>query len=430
MMRLLGTIVWIVNIFMAGLVHGQAIQSGGLAVEIIGVTIRQDRRPVATFKLGDTKGHHVELSDLDPNSIKFTIAAIKADNTGATSYHNYILTKVSGKEYVFKGETKKPALAETLQPDYDQGGSFKQIRSGVFTYTFKTALPANYDRNVTHVVGGEFTRENGKQVANPVFEFIPSGANVKVQRSVVETASCNNCHDPLKAHGGTRREVAGCALCHTEQLTDPESGESLDFKVFVHKIHRGKLLPSVKGSKPYFIVGDNQSVKNYSSVRYPQAMLSDGSYKELRNCQACHADLKKDQWKRFPSIAACTSCHDNVDLATGKNHKLGPLAEGTCVGCHQPNGPEFGPSIAGAHTFPGFSAQLPGVVFEIQKIDDGKPGESPTVTFSVKTKQGEPLDAGKMDNLRLVVGWPTSDYKVAVEEDVRKAQPAGGGVYT
>ena len=429
MMRLLGTIVWIVNIFMAGLVHGQAIQSGGLAVEIIGVTIRQDRRPVATFKLGDTKGHHVELSDLDPNSIKFTIAAIKADNTGATSYHNYILTKVSGKEFVFKGETKKPALAETLQPDFDQGGSFKQIRSGAFTYTFKTALPANYDRNVTHVVGGEFTRENGKQVANPVFEFIPSGANVKVQRSVVETASCNNCHDPLKAHGGTRREVAGCALCHTEQLTDPESGESLDFKVFVHKIHRGKLLPSVIEGKSFFTVALNQRVIDFSNIRYPQAMLSDGSYKELRNCQACHADPKKDQWKRFPSIAACTSCHNNVDLATGRNHKLGPLAEGTCVGCHQPNGPEFGPSIAGAHTFPGFSAQLPGVVFEIQKIDDGKPGERPTVTFSVKTKQGEPLDAAKMDNLRLVVAWPTSDYKVAVEEDVRKAQPAGGGVY-
>ena len=227
MMRLLGTIVWIVNIFMAGLVHGQAIQSGGLAVEIIGVTIRQDRRPVATFKLGDTKGRHVELSDLDPNSIKFTIAAIKADNTGATSYHNYILTKVSGKEYVFKGETKKPALAETLQPDFDQGGSFKQIRSGVFTYTFKTALPANYDRNVTHVVGGELPAKTANRSPIQFSNSSLSGANVKVQRSVVETATCNNCHDPLKAHGGTRREVGGLrALPHRTVNRSGERRES------------------------------------------------------------------------------------------------------------------------------------------------------------------------------------------------------------
>ena len=97
----------------------------------------------------------MELTELERNSIKFTIASIKADNTGATNYLNYILTKVSGKEYVFKGETKKPALAETLQPDYDQGGTLKQVRPGVLTYNFKTPLPAIYDRNATHVVGGE-----------------------------------------------------------------------------------------------------------------------------------------------------------------------------------------------------------------------------------------------------------------------------------
>jgi OmcA/MtrC family decaheme c-type cytochrome len=34
-----------------------------------------------------------------------------------------------------------------------------------------------------------------------------------------------------------------------------------------------------------------------------------------------------------------------------------------------------------------------------------------------------------MENLRLVVAWPTSDYQVAVEEDVRKAQPRGNGTY-
>jgi OmcA/MtrC family decaheme c-type cytochrome len=72
---------------------------------------------------------------------------------------------------------------------------------------------------------------------------------------------------------------------------------------------------------------------------------------------------------------------------------------------------------------------LPGVVFDIVKIDSTKPGENPNVTFSLKNKKGQALEAEKMDNLRLVVAWPTLDYKVAIEEDVRKAQPVGDGIY-
>jgi OmcA/MtrC family decaheme c-type cytochrome len=315
-----------------------------------------------------------------------------------------------------------------MQPDVDRGGTLTKVKPGVFTYTFKTALPANFDRNATHVVGGELTRDKSRFVANPLYEFVPSGGKVKTQHAVVETATCNNCHDPLKYHGGTRREAGYCALCHTSQLIDPETGGSLEFKVFVHKIHRGKLLPSVREGKPFFIVGESQRVADFSTVRYPQALSSDGTYKDLRNCNACHAN--NTQWKKFPSVAACTSCHNNVDLATGKNHKLGPAAEGTCIGCHPAEGPEFGPSVAGAHTFSGWSKQLPGIVFDILRIENSKAGQNPTVTFSVKNKMGEALNAAQMDNLRLVLAWPTTDYQIAVEEDVRKAESQGNGVYT
>ena len=102
-------------------------------------------------RITDSKEQPLELSDLDADSIRFTIAAIKTDKSGETSYHNYILTRVTGKEYVYKGETRKPVLAETMQPDFDNGGTLARLRPGVFTYTFKTALPANYDRNATHV---------------------------------------------------------------------------------------------------------------------------------------------------------------------------------------------------------------------------------------------------------------------------------------
>jgi OmcA/MtrC family decaheme c-type cytochrome len=399
-------------------------------VQITSVKLTRDRRPIVTFKANAANINSLQLADLDADSVEFTIAAIERDSNGATRYHNYVLSKVSGKPYLYKGGSRTPALAETLQPDMDQGGTLKQIRPGMFIYTFKTALPANYDRKATHVVGGEISTRDGK-LANPIYEFVPSGGNAPVQRAVVETASCNNCHDPLKAHTGTRREVGYCVLCHTPQLTDPETGESLDFKVFVHKIHRGKMLPSVRSGKPYLLVGDDQRVVDYSTVRYPQALLSDGAYKELRNCFACHTDNSAhDQWKNFPSIAACTSCHTDVDLTTGKNHKLGPQTDGICIGCHAPDGPEFGPSILGAHTYPGFSKQLPGVVLDILKITDSGPGKNPVVQFSVKNKKGEALDPAKLPNVRLVVAWPTTDYKIAIEEDARKATPSGDGSYT
>jgi OmcA/MtrC family decaheme c-type cytochrome len=406
-------------------------QSGpGIKATIIGVTIPAQHRLVVAMRIADLKDHPLELSDLDADSIRFTVAAIKTEKNGEIRYHNYILTRVIGEKFVYKNAVREPALAESLQPGFDDGGVLTPIKPGVFTYTFKTPLPGNYDRNATHVVGGEITREKGRYVANPLFEFVPSGGKVKAQRAVVETATCNNCHDPLKYHGGTRRAVGYCALCHTSQLADPESGENLEFKVFVHKIHRGKLLPSVKNGKPYFMVGPDQQVADYTNLRYTQVVMSDGVAKDLRNCKACHGGAKSENWKQFPSGGACTSCHDNVDLRTGQNHIAGPQAEGTCIGCHLPEGPEFGPSIAGAHTFPGWSRQLPGIVFDILKIEGTQPGQNPVVTFSVKSKEGEAINAAEINNLRLVVAWPTTDYEIAVEEDVRKAESRGDGVYT
>jgi OmcA/MtrC family decaheme c-type cytochrome len=411
-------------------VSGQSGPDGGLKAEITGVSIPGNRRPVVTFKIFDSRGRALDLEDLDAHSVKFTLAALKTEKSGDRDYTNYILSKVPGKDYVYKGETKKPVLAETLQPDVDQGGVFARLRPGVFTYTFKTALPAGFDAKATHVVGGEMTRENRRYAANPLFEFVPAGGKVQMRRDLSETASCNNCHDPMRAHRGTAREVGYCALCHTAQLIDPETGENLDLKYLVHKMHRGKYLPSVKSGKPYFTVGEGQRVRDYSTIVSPQMVVTETIPKEYRNCGACHANPKMTAWKTLPSSAGCVSCHDNVDLKTGKGHGPGPAADGTCINCHQPEGPEFGPSIVGAHTFPGNSTQLPGTVFDIVKIEGGKPGSNPVVTFSIKDKKGEPINAAQMNNLSLVLAWPTSDYQTEIIEDVRKAQPQGNGVHT
>ena len=416
--------------FTAPPAFAQTTGEGGLKAEITAVAIPADRRPVVTFKIADAKGKSLELADLDPDSVKFTIAALKVGKDGAPEYQNYILATVAGKEYLYKGATRKPTFSGTSQPSADDGGALRRTGAGAYTYTFKTALPANFERSATHVVGGELTRGNRRYAANPLYEFVPGGGKVQTHWDLAATASCNTCHDPLRAHGGRARETGYCALCHTSQLSDPETGENLDFKYFVHKLHRGKYLPSVQAGKPYFIVGVNQRVFDFSTIVSPQSVTTETIPKEYRNCYACHSNPKVTFWKTVPSSVGCVSCHDDLNLRTGENHSPGPAREGTCVNCHAPDGPEFGPSVAGAHTFPGNWSQLPGIVFDILKIEGGAPGTNPVVTFSLKDKKGAPVNASQMNNLGLVLAWPTMDYKDAVPEDARKATPLGNGIHT
>jgi hypothetical protein len=35
-----------------------------------------------------------------------------------------------------------------------------------------------------------------------------------------------------------------------------------------------------------------------------------------------------------PTIAVCTSCHDDVDFTTGANHPAGRQPESSCANCH------------------------------------------------------------------------------------------------
>jgi hypothetical protein len=98
-------------------------RADGLKANIIGVNIGSDRRPVATMKISDAKGKPLELADLDAGSIKLTIAKIQTGKSGESEYHNYILTRVVGKDYIYKGQTKSPVLVETLQPGFDSNGT-------------------------------------------------------------------------------------------------------------------------------------------------------------------------------------------------------------------------------------------------------------------------------------------------------------------
>src|SRR5262249_38692432 len=195
---------------------------------------------------------------------------------------------------------------------------------------FGTTLPSGFDQTKTTTLGIYSTRDLtaviGKSyVANVEFDFRPDGQPVSETWAKINLAtSCNNCHDPLSAHGGARRDPKLCPPCHQPQTTDPDTGNTVDFKVMIHKIHMGENLPSVQAGTPYQIIGFGQTVVDFSTVVFPQ---------DIRNCANCHEGTNAAQkppqatvWYTYPSRAACGACHDDINWETGANHPGGAPA--------------------------------------------------------------------------------------------------------
>ena len=301
---------------------------------------------------------------------------------------------------------------------------------GEYVYTFATKAPAGFNAGATHSIGVYATRDLaefdlGSQISNFVFNFVPNGSPVTQVHDIVRTQTCNKCHDPLMAHGGARRLVELCVLCHSPQTVDPDTGNTVDMPVMTHKIHMGEELPSVQAGRPYRIIGFNQGVNDYSEVVFPAITAA--------NCQVCHepGPVQANVWLTQPTRAACGSCHDDVNFATGEgHHNLPQLTDNQCANCHIAQGElEFDASIQGAHTIPRFSTQLRGVVFTLDRVENGVAGRSPTVTFTLRDKSGAAINARDMNLLNLVLSYPTRDYSTVVSEDARQAQTSGNGVY-
>ncbi len=405
-----------------------------------------------TFQITDDAGQGLDrlgIQSPGPVSTSFVLARIKP---GDTQYTNYFTS----------ARTNTPTGAPVIDPAADSGGTYADLGNGVYTYTFGNKLPANFEADSTNTLGMyarrdlsafDFPLNSLGTVANATLNFVPSGAPVTQVRDVVRTENCNQCHDPLAIHGGQRRDTQLCVLCHNPANTDPPTGNSLDFKVYIHKIHMGANLPSVR-NQPLNVLGTSGSTvttgiatgatqppiaagariagtkyilgrTDYSTVVWPQ---------DVRNCTTCHQKgSQSDNWKDNPSRAACGSCHDDVNFDTGEGHPGGPMSDDSeCTVCHKSDtGLEFDLSIAGVHTIPTESKQLAGLKINITGVTGTNPGSKPTVSFTVSDNKGNPVDATKLNALGFVLAGPTTDYTfpagVAATENGLSAQPTSTG---
>ncbi len=381
-----------------------------LNVTITGASI-DDTTPVVRFRLTDSHGQPISSQGV---TIRFVIAVLEKDG----EYRDY-LTTVQKSPITNVSAVQAAAEASTAGTLTDLGG-------GVFEYRFAATLPDDFDRDASHRVAifANNTVLGVAYVGNDAFDFVPSGGQKPDVREVVRTENCNTCHDPLEAHGGSRRDVRLCITCHSTRIVDPatgqttphidpDTGHNIGFPELIHKIHRGESLPSVEAGTPYQIIGFQQGVNDFSTVVFPQ---------DIRNCEKCHGGAAQGDWfATRPSRLACGSCHDDVNFASGENHGGGPQPnDGSCSSCHLPDtGHEFDLSVTGAHTIPQHSAQAPGVVFAILDVRSKEtgnpvvaPGEHPVVTFRITTSAGDAIAATSLNSLSVVLSGSTADYYI------------------
>jgi OmcA/MtrC family decaheme c-type cytochrome len=379
--------------------------------------------PTVTLSL--TNDEEQGLTGLPAANISFVISQLSPGTGGGSSELQSYITRESGGIENAQATTE-PATA----------GTFTEEGSGVYTYTFAQALTDYsggpvFDATKTHRIGVEIRTSSGGLTEenipadNAPLDFLPTGGEPLFARLIVNSSTCNACHDRLEMHGEARFDVEYCVQCHNPSSIDGDTGNTVDFKRLVHNIHSAR--------PDYTIIGFGGSVHNWANVEFPQ---------DIRNCQTCHNENNTEtpqasNWRLVPNRAACGTCHFDDGVAANDEHEFA-IEDGVhpggfnftddtqCIDCHGPNG-----TVTNAE---GRLVQIP-VAHEVRTRTAGQTfqmnilevtgtgrGEFPSVRFSVldPTNNDAPYDihtdapftqcVGGASRLSVNVAWDTADY--------------------
>lgn len=308
-----------------------------------------------------------------------------------------------------------------VQNGTDTNGTWTELDAlaGQYRYRFGTVANVGANANKTHTIGLYATRtfQTLRYVDNKLFDFRPDGQALVSKRDIVNTTACNTCHTRLEAHGGARREVGLCIMCHSDTNNiDPESGNTIDFKVMIHNIHRGSTLPSVDAGTPYRFVGFNNAVSDFSDVVYPG---------KLEDCAVCHAGSQGPRWGTNINQANCKGCHDRTWFSTDPipptytMHAVGPRNDTTCILCHGASGPY---PVELKHPLASRDPKALDLNGGLLPVATTPPGTRPNFTFNLDVN-GLPRDVltNRLSRLRFVVGGPNTDIARSWSESAETA---------
>lgn len=305
-------------------------QLAGYKAEIVKVeNLKAGAAPTVVFKITDKTGAAVDGTKLS------TFAPILAGPT--TDYSVYARETAALTKAVF------------------------DATAGTTTYTFTKTLPADatgtwafsadiYKTVTLKRADGEPDITGIRDVAFNPIKYVSLGTGAPTpRRQVVSLALCNNCHDMLALHGGQRRNIDECVICHNpvegDQSRRPASAglpESVSFQRLIHRIHSGAEL-----NQDYTVYGFGGTPFTFNNIHFPG---------DRRNCAACHVNnshrlpvginnapvnTQRDFFSPQGSgTAACLGCHDSKDAAAhaflNTTQFAGKPAE-ACGVCHGAN---------------------------------------------------------------------------------------------
>jgi OmcA/MtrC family decaheme c-type cytochrome len=380
---------------------------------------------IMNFTVTDENGSFV--TDLFAADGRFAIARLSPGaGTGDATFWRSFITRTEDPGAVIQANTEG-FTSGTFQANNPSAGRYRYV---------SRFNPATAPTGITPIASGETLRVAIQISAGDLpagdgwcdFDANLAAPNTNCNsasrtRDIVQTATCNGCHGPtsdtkLALHGGGRTEVEYCVTCHNPYTTDAQSGNVLDFKVMIHKIHRGANL-----ANGYQIVGFGGTVHDYSTVNF---------IKDIDDCTVCHKGGGADEanWNTVPTREACGSCHDDVNFDTGANHGTGGVqtSNQNCSFCHPPNGAFPPPGalpqpVQAVHQ--GVARRTEGARYaggangySIDNLGYNSSNRQLTVDYHV-TRDGAPMllesapqwtAAGGVSRLALIAGWNTTDY--------------------
>jgi OmcA/MtrC family decaheme c-type cytochrome len=334
----------------AHVVPERSTQLAGLHVNISDISNHSSgQRPTITFTVTDDAGTPLlDLSGL--STLAFNYAGPTTDYT--TLLNGNALSSSSG---------------DLVGPD----------QQGAFQFTPNAAISASAVGSWT--MGAEAKRSVAltsqvtatEAAVNPLMTFVVDGSAPVERRVVVDIQNCATCHGEFSKdfsiHGGSRNQTQYCVLCHNSTQSDSGRRDNdptqvaagalnatIDFKVLIHKIHRGENLEQ----QPYLVYGfgpapANYSIHDFGDVRYPG---------DLRICETCHVEgsellppypgtalptlrtkldpatgdvVPADPPEVAPISSVCTACHDGDDVIAHAETNTAPDGTEACPVCHQ-----------------------------------------------------------------------------------------------
>jgi OmcA/MtrC family decaheme c-type cytochrome len=433
----------------------------GPRVMLTAAEVDAARRVVVTFET-TRDGQALGIDAARALGPAFTLAALgKEPVSGLLAWRSLILTgeTLPNLPVAGPGTPGDQVLVAARQPGAETAGAWEEKGSGVFRYTFATPLPQEHSPSETLRVGVFLTGVLGTALTTSTLDFVPDHGPLK-GRELVLDAACEICHGLVRGHGSSRTGTRICVTCHTYQHADGQTVDSaapadatpasnpnpLELSRLVHRIHRGKNLPTLYASsttaaappigssspKPFLpgrnapvlgrkfsVIGEQSRERVFGQVvartdnGQPAKLLVEGVTfpQDYRSCEACHTAAAAQVAAIDTEISrrTCHGCHPDVWFqdavppevdakppdALHLAHPGGPQHDDSrCSECHVPTAanPNVIVPMKEAHVPPYRHARYSKPTVQIVSVTNLEPGLAPTVVFTVSDRNGQLVD--------------------------------------